>query len=84
MWSDRKRFPNPAMKSVLILLTAIAAGMCFFSSCTKTYYIDRTVHVEPTPVPKPKPVSRAKPKPRPRVDNPDSFDAVTKPTTYSY
>jgi len=56
--------------------------MCFFSSCTKTYYIDRTVYVEPTP--KPKPVSRATPKPRPRVDNPDSFDAVTKPTTYSY
>jgi hypothetical protein len=72
------------MKSRLILLTAIAAGMCSFSSCTKTYYIDRTVTVEPTP--KPKPVSRAAPEPqrRPRVDDPDSFDAVTKPTTYSY
>jgi hypothetical protein len=70
------------MKSRLILLTVIAAGMCFFSSCTKTYYVDRTVYVEPTP--KPKPVSRATPKPRPRVDNPDSFDAVTMPTTYSY
>jgi hypothetical protein len=70
------------MKSRLILLTVIAAGMCFFPSCTKTYYVDRTVYVEPTP--KPKPVSRATPKPRPRVDNPDSFDAVTKPTTYSY
>ena len=57
-------------------------GDVFFSSCTKTYYVDRTVYVEPTP--KPKPVSRATPRPRPRVDNPDSFDAVTKPTTYSY
>jgi hypothetical protein len=66
----------------LIFLTMVVAGMCFFSSCTKTYYIDRTVTVEPTP--KPKPVSRATPKPRPRVDDPDSFDAVTKPTTYSY
>jgi hypothetical protein len=56
--------------------------MCFSASCTKTYYIDRTVYVEPKP--KPKPVSRVTPKPRPRVDNPDSFDAVTKPTTYSY
>ena len=70
------------MKSRLILLTVVAAGMCFFSSCTETHYIDRTVYVEPAP--KPKPVSRATPKPRPRVDNPDSFDAVTKPTTYSY
>ena len=68
------------MKSRLILFTMVAAGMCFFS-CTKTYYVDRTVYVEPTP--KPKPVSRATPRPKPRVDNPDSFDAVTKPTTYS-
>ena len=68
------------MKSRLILFTVVAAGMYFFSSCaSKTYYIDRTVYVEPKP--KPKPVSRATPKPRPRVDDPDSFDAVTKPTT---
>jgi hypothetical protein len=68
------------MKSRLIILPLVAAGMCFSSSCTKTYYVDRTVYVEP----KPKPVSRATPKPRPRVDDPDSFDAVTKPTSYSY
>jgi hypothetical protein len=70
------------MKSRLILFSVVAAGICFSASCTKTYYIDRTVYVEPKP--KPKPVSRVTPKPRPRVDNPDSFDAVTKPTTYSY
>ena len=68
------------MKSRLILFTVAAAGMCFFS-CTKTYYVDRTVYVEPTP--RPKPVSHSTPRPKPRVDNPDLFDAVTKPTTYS-
>jgi len=73
------------MKSRLILLPVVAAGMCFLSSCTpKTQYIDRTVYVERAPKPKPKPVSRATSRPRPRVDDPDSFDAVTKPTTYSY
>jgi hypothetical protein len=69
------------MKSRLILITVSAAGMWVFSSCTKTYYVDRPVYVEPTP--RPKPVSQATPRPKPRVDNPDSFDAVTKPTTYS-
>ena len=69
------------MKFPLILLAIVAAGMCAGTSCTKTYYVDRPVYVEPTP--RPKPVSRATPRPRPRVDNPDSFDAVTKPTTYS-
>jgi hypothetical protein len=69
------------MKSRLILLPIIAAGLCISPSCTKTVYVDRTVYVEPTP--RPKPVSRATPRPRPRVDNPDAFDAVTKPTTYS-
>ena len=59
------------MKSRLILFSVVAAGICFSASCTKTYYIDRTVYVEPKPKPK-------------RVDDPDSFDAVTKPTTYSY
>jgi hypothetical protein len=72
------------MKFRLILLTVVAAGICSFSSCTKTQYIDRTVYVETAPKPRPKPVSRATPKPRPRVDDPDAFDAVTKPTTYSY
>ena len=48
------------MKSRLILLPIVAAGLCISTSCTKTVYVDRTVYVEPTP--RPKPVSRATPK----------------------
>lgn len=68
------------MKHTLcVMLLAIGVTGLFTSCQTKTVYIDRTVYV--TPKPKPRAVT---PTPRPRVDNPDNFDAVGKPTSYSY
>lgn len=68
------------MKAHLLVIAIAGAAVLGSTSC-RTYYIDRTVYVEPSPTPKPKPRPVAH---RPRVDNPDSFDAVTKPTSYSY
>jgi hypothetical protein len=44
---------HSTMKSQLILLPAVVAVICFSPSCTKTYYVDRTMHVEPKPESKP-------------------------------
>ena len=68
------------MKAHLLLIALIGTGLLATTSC-RTTYIDRTVYVQPSPTPRPK----SKPAPvRPRVDNPDSFEAVGKPTSYSY
>ncbi|MEI8311982.1 MAG: hypothetical protein WCH98_14630 [Verrucomicrobiota bacterium] len=69
------------MKAHPLLIAFIGIGLLASTSC-RTTYIDRTVYVEqPSPTPRPK----SKPQPvRPRVDNPDSFEAVGKPTSYSY
>lgn len=64
------------MKKTVILLAFVTVGILASTSC-RTTYIDRTVYVEATP--KPKHHIH-----RPRVDNPDNFDAVGKPTSYSY
>jgi len=69
------------MKAHVLLIAFIGIGLLASTSC-RTTYIDRTVYVEATPKPKPK--SKPSAPSRPRVDNPDSFDAVTKPTSYSY
>jgi hypothetical protein len=64
--------------------TALTAICCLtllnlFTACSRTVYVEVPVPVEVKPKPKPKPT----PRPKPRMDNPDNFDAVTKPTTYS-
>ena len=66
------------MKSALTAISCLAILM-LLGACSRTVYVEVPVPVEVKPKPKPKP----KPTPRPRVDNPDNFDAVTKPTTYS-
>ncbi|MFZ4682090.1 MAG: hypothetical protein ACOYMS_06290 [Terrimicrobiaceae bacterium] len=70
------------MKKILLLLLWATGTVSLMSSCTKTIYVDRTVYVTPKATPKPAPRPAATP--RPRVDNPDNFDAVGKPTSYSY
>jgi hypothetical protein len=69
------------MKTHTLLIAMIGIGVLASTSC-RTTYIDRTVYIEATPTPKPK--SSPRPNPRPRMDNPDNFDAVGKPTSYSY
>ncbi len=70
------------MKNTLFVMLLVVGVAALFTSCeTKTVYIDRTVYVTPKPKPKPRAVT---PAPRPRMDNPDNFDAVGKPTSYSY
>ena len=63
------------MKSHILLLACILVGIGASTSC-RTTYIDRTVYVEPTPTPRHHP--------HPRNNDPDNFDAVGKPTTYSH
>lgn len=70
------------MKAPVLLTAFIGIGLLASTSC-RTTYIDRTVYVEATPTPKPKTKTHSTPS-RPRVDNPDSFEAVGKPTSYSY
>ena len=61
------------MKSHIVLLASLFVGVLAATSC-KTTYIDRTVYVEPTP--------RRHHHPH-QNNNPDNFEAVTKPTSYS-
>ena len=63
------------MKSHIILFACVAVGILASTSC-RTTYIDRTVYVQPTPTPRPHVH-------HPRLDNPDNFEAVGKPTSYS-
>ena len=37
------------MKSQLILLPMVVAGICFSSACTKPYYVDRTPEAKSKP-----------------------------------
>ncbi len=69
------------MKPHVLLVAFAIVGILATTSC-RTTYVDRTVYIEVTPTPKPKAKTRTVS--RPRVDNPDNFDAVTKPTSYSY
>jgi len=64
------------MKSHIILSACVAVGILASTSC-RTTYIDRTVYVQPTPTPRPHVHHHA------RLDNPDNFEAVGKPTSYS-
>jgi hypothetical protein len=57
----------------------LAAAVLVTPACSRTVYVEVPVPVEV----KPKPTPRPTPRPRPRVDNPDDFNAVGKPTTYS-
>jgi hypothetical protein len=68
------------MKAHVLLIAFIGIGLLASTSC-RTTYIDRTVYVKASPTPRPHKHTAPS---RPRVDNPDSFDAVTKPTSYSY
>lgn len=66
------------MNRILCTLAAIGMASAILVGCsTKTVYVEVPVQVKPTPTPKPRP------KPVVRYDNPDNFDAVGKPTSYS-
>ena len=62
--------------SHVILIACLFVGVLASTSC-KTTYIDRTVYVQPTPTPR---VHVH----HPRLNDPDNFDAVGKPTSYSH
>jgi hypothetical protein len=67
------------MKTSWIPLIIAAAALPACQPRTEYVYVERTVVVPPKPKPRP----AATPRPRPTYNNPDNFDAVTKPTTYS-
>jgi len=71
------------MKYQHLLLAGVAVAVLAGTSC-RTMYVDRTVYVEVTPTPKKVTKTYTQPPPKPRFDNPDNFDAVQKPTSYSY
>ena len=63
-----------ALAAALASLLALIAT----TGCSRTVYVEVPVPVEVKSKPK------ATPKPAVRHDNPDNFDAVQKPTTYSW
>ena len=68
------------MNRIVSTLAVIGMASAILVGCsTKTVYVEVPVQVKPTPTPTPKP----RPKPVVRYDNPDNFDAVGKPTSYS-
>jgi len=62
----------------IVLIAASIAVLAATTGCSRNVYVEVPVPVE---------VKKKSPAPQPtprRYDNPDSFDAVQKPTTYSY